>query len=53
MEGICLSDCKPGRLVSGSCILNRIIKNWNQLNAEALGTFPRKPKIFRELGKQL
>jgi hypothetical protein len=23
------------------------IKNWNQLPAEALGTFPYKPKIFR------
>jgi len=27
--------------------VNRTIKNWNQLPAEALGTFPRKPKIFR------
>ena len=27
--------------------LNRTIKNWNQLTAEALGTFPCKPKIFR------
>jgi hypothetical protein len=26
---------------------NRAIKNWNQLPAEALGTFPCKPKIFR------
>jgi len=26
---------------------NRIVKNWNQLPAEALGTFPCKPKIFR------
>jgi hypothetical protein len=25
---------------------NRTIKNWNQLLAEVLGTFPRKPKIF-------
>jgi hypothetical protein len=24
------------------------IKNWNQLPAEASGTFPRKPKFFRE-----
>jgi len=22
--------------------------NWNQLHAEALGTFPCKPKIFRK-----
>jgi hypothetical protein len=28
--------------------VNRAIKNWNQLPAEALGTFPRIPKIFRK-----
>jgi hypothetical protein len=27
--------------------VNRTIKNWNQLSAEALGTFPCKPTIFR------
>ena len=27
--------------------VNRTIKNWNQLPAEALGTSPGKPKIFR------
>jgi len=27
--------------------VNRTIKNWNQLTAEALGVFPYKPKIFR------
>ena len=27
---------------------NRTIKNWNQLTAEALGTLPSKPKIFRQ-----
>ena len=27
--------------------VNRTIKNWNQLPAEALGIFPCKPKIFR------
>jgi len=27
--------------------VNRTIKNWNQLPAEALGTFPCKSKIFR------
>jgi len=26
---------------------NRPIKNWNQLPAEVLGTFPCKPMIFR------
>jgi hypothetical protein len=28
-------------------IVNRTIKNWNQLPTEALGYFPCKPKIFR------
>jgi len=28
--------------------VNRTIKNWNQLPAEALGTFPSTPKIFRK-----
>jgi hypothetical protein len=33
---------------------NRIIKNWNQLTAEALGTFLCKLKIFRNrVWKQL
>jgi len=34
--------------MSGSVpFLNRSIKNWNQLPAEVLRTFPCKPKIFR------
>jgi hypothetical protein len=28
--------------------VNRTIRNWNQLPAEALGTFPCKTKIFRK-----
>ena len=28
--------------------VNTTIKNWNQLPAKALGTFPCKPKIFRK-----
>jgi len=28
--------------------VNRTINNWNQLPAEALGTFPCKLKIFRK-----
>jgi len=28
--------------------VNKTIKNWNQLPAEVLGTFPSKPKIFRK-----
>ena len=27
--------------------VNRTIKNWNQVPAETLGTFPCKPKIFK------
>jgi hypothetical protein len=27
--------------------VNRTTKNWNQQPAKALGTFPCKPKIFR------
>jgi len=35
--------------ISGSIpFVNRTIKNWNQLPAEALGTFPCKPKTFRK-----
>jgi hypothetical protein len=34
--------------------VNTTIKNWNQLPAEALGTFPCKPKIFRKrVGKAI
>jgi hypothetical protein len=29
-------------------LVNKTIKNWNQLPAIALGTFPCKPKIFRK-----
>ena len=32
--------------------VNRTIKNWNQLSAEALGTFHCKPKIFRNRFKE-
>ena len=32
--------------------LNRTIKNWNQLPAEELGTFPCKPKIFRNKSQE-
>jgi len=28
--------------------VNKTIKNWNELPAEALGTFPCKPIIFRK-----
>jgi hypothetical protein len=32
--------------------VNRTINNWNQLPAEALGTFYCKPKIFRNRVRQ-
>jgi hypothetical protein len=32
--------------------VNRTITDWNQLPAEALGTFPCKPKIFRNTVKE-
>jgi hypothetical protein len=31
--------------------VNRTIKLWNQLPAEALATFPYKPRIFRSVRK--
>ena len=33
--------------------VNRTIKNWNQLPAEALGTSSCKPKIFRKRFRKL
>jgi hypothetical protein len=34
--------------------VNRSIKNWNQLPAKTLGTFPCKPEIFRNrVGKAI
>jgi hypothetical protein len=33
-------------------IVSGTIKNWNQLPAEALGTFSCKPKIFRNRGRK-
>ena len=32
--------------------VNRTIKNWNQIPANALGTFPSKPKMFRKRVKE-
>jgi hypothetical protein len=46
-------DRKQRMDIGKYAFVNRTIKNWNQLPAEALRTFPCKPKIFRkELGKQ-
>ena len=36
---------KQRRYIGKYSFVNRTIKNWNQLPAEALGTFPCKPKI--------
>ena len=38
---------KQGTDIGIYSFVNRTIKNWNQLRAEALGTFPCKSKIFR------
>jgi hypothetical protein len=35
-----------------SCV-NRTIKNWNQLPAETLGTFPCKLKTFRKIFREV
>ena len=38
----------PTELPGPHSFVNRTIKNWNQLPAEALGTFRCKPKILRK-----
>jgi len=43
-----ISDRKQRR----NCSFVYSIKNWNQLPAEALGTFPCKPKIFKNRGRK-
>jgi len=48
-----IRDRKQRTDIGNDSFVNRTIKNWNQLPAEALGTFPCKPKIFRKKGKQL
>jgi hypothetical protein len=42
-----IRDRKQRRDIGNYSLVNLTIKNWNQLPAEALGTFPSKPKIFR------
>jgi hypothetical protein len=46
-------DNKQRTDIGNYSFVNRTTKNWNQLPAEALGTFSCKPKIFRKRGKQL
>jgi hypothetical protein len=49
-----IMDRKQRADIGKYSFVNRTIKNWNQLHAEALGTFPCKSKIFRtRVGKQL
>jgi hypothetical protein len=48
-----LGKTKKKKDIGKYSFVNRTINNWNQLPAEALGTFPCKPNIFRKLGKQL
>jgi hypothetical protein len=43
-----IRDRKQRTDIGKYSIVNRIIKNWNQLPAEALGTSTCKPKIFRK-----
>ena len=43
-----IRDIKQRMDIRKYSFVNRTVKNWNQLPAEALGTFPFKPKIFRK-----
>ena len=43
-----IKDRKQRTDIGKYSFVNRTIKNWNQLPAVALGTFPCKPKIFRK-----
>jgi len=42
-----IRDRKQRTDIGKYSFVNRTNKNWNQLPAERLGTFPCKPKIFR------
>jgi hypothetical protein len=42
-----IRDRKQRMDIRKYCFVNRTITNWNQLPAEALGTFPCEPEIFR------
>jgi len=43
-----ITDRKQRTDIGKYSFVNRTIKNWNQLPAEASGSFPCKPKIFRK-----
>jgi len=42
-----IRDRKQRKDIGKYSFVNRTIRNWNQLPAEELGTFPFKPKVFR------
>jgi hypothetical protein len=43
-----IRDRKQRTYIGKYSFVNKTIKTWNQLPAEALKTFPCKPKIFRK-----
>jgi hypothetical protein len=43
-----IRDRKQRMEIGKYSFVNRTIKNWKQLPAEVLGTFPSKRKIFRK-----
>ena len=47
-----IRDRKQKTEIGKYSVVNRTIKNWNQLPAKVLWTFPCKSKLFRKLGKQ-
>jgi hypothetical protein len=47
-----IRDRKQRTDIGNYSFANRTIKNWKQLPAEALATFPCKPKIFRNRVKK-
>jgi len=47
-----IRDRKQRRDIGKYSFANATIKKWNQLHAEALGTFPSKPKSFRKRFKK-
>jgi hypothetical protein len=42
-----IRDRKQRNNIGKYSFVNRTIKNWSQLPEEAFGTFPCKPKIFK------
>jgi hypothetical protein len=47
-----IRDRKQRADIGKYSFVNRTIKNWNQLPAEAKGAFPCKPKIFRKRARK-